>query len=296
MESNENLDFAQRLEIFFGETSETLCHVYARLQTSEIPPDLQLSGSLTGPSCLYAQTLPATFRWVDRGPGPSLLAEALVPEPCFWTPEMPHLYQAVVQLRQGSRVLARAERPLGIRRLGVHHRNLLYDGKRWVLRGMHGDASPASDLSPWHAADMAMIVPNPDDPLCREASRQGVLLVAELGAVDVHEIARLSRWPAVGIVTLPDLPTLDLGGLAHNLLLAQRILPEQPLALRPWAQLACRELGRPEEFLGRTEPCPVPVIALRSAGKPTSIAQGRALCDLLQRDLAGRGDFAGYMV
>ena len=43
------------------------------------------------------------FAFVDRGPGASLLAEAIVPEPCFWTPEMPHLYQAEVQLRRGGR-------------------------------------------------------------------------------------------------------------------------------------------------------------------------------------------------
>ncbi len=289
-------DFADRLEIFFGEASDTLCHVYARLRGPEAGQGLQLAGSLSGPSCLYAQTLPATFRWVDRGPGPSLVAEAIVPEPCFWTPEMPHQYQADVQLRQGSHVLSRAQRPLGIRRLGVHNRDLVFDGKRWVLRGMHGDAWPPIDLSPWHESDVAMIVHNPDDALCREASRMGVFLVAALEAGDPREIARLSRWPAVGIVSLPNLPTLDLGGLAHNLLLAQRIAPEQPLAPQPWAQLAVCEMGQSEALGGRTETCPIPVIAQRSTGERATIAQGRARCDLLQRDLAGRGEFAGYIV
>ena len=69
---------------------------------------LQLTGTLAGPSCLYAKTLQATFSLVDRGPGESLLAEAIVPEPCFWTPEMPQLYQADVQLRRRGEILAHA--------------------------------------------------------------------------------------------------------------------------------------------------------------------------------------------
>jgi hypothetical protein len=286
-------DFADRLEIFFGEASDTQCHVYARLRGPEAGQGLQLSGSLTGPTCTYAQTLPARFAFKDRGPGASVLAEAIVPEPCFWTPEMPHLYQAEVQLLQDGRALARAERPLGIRRLGVHNRHLIYDGKRWVLRGMQSGASPPIDLNSWHESDLAMIVHDPDDALCREASHMGVFVVAALEAGQLGEIARLSRWPAVGIVTLPNMPTLDSGGLAHNLLLAQRIAAEPPSAPQPWAQLAVCEMGRSDD---RIEPLSIPIIAFRATGGRSSVVQGRAKCDLLQRDLAGRGEFAGYIV
>ncbi len=62
------------------------------------------------------------------------MAAAIVPEPCFWTPDMPQIYQAIVELRQAGNVVARAERIVGMRTLGATGRKLFYDGKRWVLR------------------------------------------------------------------------------------------------------------------------------------------------------------------
>ena len=92
-------DFSDRLEIFFGEGHDAIAHVYARLRGRTTADDFQLAGRLTGPTCLYAETLPATLSFVDRGPGNSLVAATIVPEPCFWTPDMPQVYQAVVELR-----------------------------------------------------------------------------------------------------------------------------------------------------------------------------------------------------
>src|SRR4029077_16217650 len=98
---------------------------------------------------LYAKTLQATYSFVDRGIGNSLLAEAIVPEPCFWTPEMPQLYQADVQLRRGGEMLAHASRIFGVRRLGAQRRKLVFDGKGWVLRAVSRDEALTMELSQW---------------------------------------------------------------------------------------------------------------------------------------------------
>ncbi len=292
-----NTDFADRLEVFFGDANDAISHVYARLRGSEAVEGWQLAGSLTGPSCLYAETLPATFSFVDRGPGKSLLAEALVPEPCFWTPDMPQQYRAKLQLRQDGRVVASAERSIGLRTLGAHGRKLIYDGKRWVLRGICKDELPAIRLADWREGCAAMVVYSPDDALCQEASRVGVLIVAQLDAPNVTEIQRLSRWPAVAIVGLPSKSAIDLQGLAHNLLLAERFAPGQPVEPAPWAQIAICETSHDQAIESRTAQCPLPIIATRIGCQELStIAEGRALCDLLQRDLAGRVEVSGYIV
>jgi hypothetical protein len=240
--------FDDALELFFGEASDARCRVYARLaeesRTAKAPSpcplpkgedfeaasndpllaELQLAGTVSGPVCPYAQTLPASFALSDRGPGTALLAEALVCDPCFWTPQLPYLYQVVVELRRGAQVIERAQRPFGIRRLGAQGRNLIFERKRWVLRGIAADEltvadsvenrlgegdspvlprdHPADgarrktgtvsaglgigfDLAEWREASVAMVVKCPDDALCREASQVGVLLVAEIsGSID----------------------------------------------------------------------------------------------------------------
>jgi hypothetical protein len=300
----DDANFAERLELLFGRASDTVAYVYARLPEMKADGAYQLSGRLSGPACLYAQTLPARFRLVDRGPGPSLLAVATVPEPCFWTPRMPHLYQADVELRRGSEVLARTSRSFGIRTLGCAGRSLMFDAKRWVLRAASCDEVPTTTMAECREASTAMVVQNPADELCREASHVGVLLVAQLDAPDLREIRRLSRWPAVGMVVLSNTDQATgsaLAELGHNLLFAERFGLGNPVEPAPWAQVALVDVGAVDELAALTGNSDFPLIAVRQGEAFASVAAARAACDRLQRDLAGRddlvgADWAGYVV
>jgi hypothetical protein len=289
-------DFSERVEIFFGEASDAQCRVYARLRGPEARAGLRLAGSMTGPNCLYAETLPATFDFADRGPGDSLVAAALVPEPCFWTPEMPHQYRVDLRLERNGDVLARACRPLGIRTLGAAGHSLLFDGERWVLRGVRARGTKLDELATWHESDTVLLVDNPDDALCREASRVGVLIVAVLDSPDFATVERLSRWPAVGIVALAGGAPVDLNGLAHNMLLAQCFAAGKPVVPEPWAHIGLCEIDRADQIGAGVVDCRVPVLAMRASGHVGGPAEGRALCDRLQRDLAPHAQFAGYIV
>jgi len=84
--------------------------------------------------------------------------------------------------------------------------------------------------------------------------------------------------------------------VAHNLILAQRFSPDEPIVPATWAQALLCDTDNPETLAGKVRDCHLPVIALRSAGKLATIEDARRQCDRLQRDLAGRGDFAGYLV
>src|SRR3954471_17984228 len=95
-------DFPESLELFFGDANPAETRVYARCATGSLKAGQQrpqITGILTGPFCEYAQTLAATIPFVDAGPGKSSLAQAIVPDPCFWTPELPYLYRAHLELR-----------------------------------------------------------------------------------------------------------------------------------------------------------------------------------------------------
>jgi Glycosyl hydrolases family 2 len=288
-------DFGQRLEIFTGAASESMCRVYARLGPPEASSGLQIAGTLTGPRCTYAETLPAGYAFVDRGPGVFVFAEALVPEPCYWTPAMPHLYDADVQLLDRGRVVARAKRIFGLRRLGAVRHNLVFDGRTAVLRGVLAEEVPETELSAWHAAETAMLAHNPSDALCDAASRAGVLVVAELGKNEVRQIERIRRWPAVGMIAVSGGSALDLRGEGQNVLLADRLATAAPLLPAAWADAILLETTAGAAIEGLAD-CPVPVLAFRHAGSLPGVADGRRHCDLLQRDLAQHGQFAGYIV
>lgn len=283
------------LSLFFGDASDALCRIYARAEGEGT-----LTGTLTGPYCDYAQTLPAKFPLVDRGPGPYLLAEAIVPEPCFWTPGLPQYYLAEVQLRRGDQVVASVQRPLGIRRLGASGRNLLFERKRYVLRGVSKTLAPRVNLAEWREAGAVMLVDKPDDQLCAEASRLGVLLVARVPAVRLEcDIRRLGQHAAVGMVivdgTLADAKSLH--AMAPNLLFAQSFAANETIAPASWAQVAWCEVGERAHFGKRTKDCRVPMIAVSSLpADDASLVSARAACDALQAALAPQGDFAGYFV
>ncbi|HTM54635.1 MAG TPA: hypothetical protein VL175_11435 [Pirellulales bacterium] len=288
-------EFAERLELFFGDASDAQARVYAQFQTSE-REGLTLAGRLRGPTCAYADTLQTTLQFVDRGPGPSLLAEAYLLEPSYWTPDFPHLYRAELELRRGSEVIARTERPFGLRPLGAIGRKLVLDSRRWVLRGLLADETQNTDLPSWRASSMAMVVHNPSDELCDEASRLGVLLVAELAAEHTNEIERLSRWAAVGMIILPQGAAGPRERRTTNLILAERFDGMGPLSPRPWAQAVIGEVNDVETFAAHVSDCSLAVIACRAAGPLRSVSHGRAFCDALQSDLAGRAELAGYIV
>jgi hypothetical protein len=112
-----------RVELFFGEATDTQCRIYARAPRDTSVDDLRLMGTISGPQSMYAQTLPATFSFSDRGPGPTLLAEVILPDPCFWTPETPQLYQVNIELHRAGDVVVSERRMFGIRRLGVQGDN-----------------------------------------------------------------------------------------------------------------------------------------------------------------------------
>ncbi len=110
---------APSIDISVGDVNDVEARVFARYVSAAESGDAEaeqvvLRGTLRGPYCEQSRTLPAEIMFRDTGrPG---LVEALVPDPCTWSPELPHLYQADVEARQGQRVLAEYHGTIGLRR------------------------------------------------------------------------------------------------------------------------------------------------------------------------------------
>ncbi len=297
--------------IFVGDANDAEARVYAMLPRTGLPEDARLSGELAGPYCRYSQTLPARIRFLDRGPGATLLAEAIVPDPCFWTPDLPFMYSAELRIVSGdagsSSVPLLERRPVAIRRLGVRDASIYLDAKRFVLRGLRRPGAAIEELKDARSAGTALYVDHASNDFLREASEEGVPLVLNLqsrrqpaaGSDDLTrvsaDLARVGRWPAVAIVVLDGgLPVgRELRQLARNTLLAHNITNGQPDRLAPWAHL----FWWPTEIELRsaiTLPNTVPIVAFRDGGACATIEEGRLRCDRLQADLASFGDFAGY--
>lgn len=306
-----------QLEIFFGDANNAEARIYARLPCNAAPSGSKLAGRVVGPQCAYASTLSASIGInpkrpqmeaanvasgaAPRAPGPDLLAEAIVPDPCFWSPELPFLYRVEVELREGADLLASTAHPLGIRPLGARGRKLLLEGKPWVVRGVEQSAVPPAELNHWRAVDTAMVVEAPSDELCAEASRLGAWLLARIDGDAVQlaaELRRLARWPCVAMIVVEagaELPEAAVRR-ARNVLLAQHFGPGAAVAPAAWAEAVVCEDSDPAVFASRSSGASLPVIAQQAGRWHDDLSAARRACDELQRALAGHGDFAGYLV
>ncbi len=309
------------LDLFYGELTDTLAKVYVRAAAVGLE-GAHLTGTVRGPACELAQTLAFDVTLVpapNAAEGDSaLLAMATLPDPCPWTPELPMVYEVAVQVTgESGKLLFEAKRSLGLRPLGPRGKDLLLDGRRWVMRGARakhiegalesGNDTSADEIDAWREAHAICVVNNPSDAFCAAASRRGVMLVVMLDAEDRNQaegqLRRLARWPAVGIVALPSKSPVEetIRQAAPNALLAEFVQAGDESVttdhnVAAWADVVLCEGGAAaigQLSLDRT----IPLLGLRSSDQTyADVAEARAACDSFQAELAPFGDFAGYLL
>jgi hypothetical protein len=111
------------IEITVGDVNDVEARVFARYiaadeQSGDIAAPIVLHGTLRGPHCETAHTLPAVFmfRAVPSASPPE--AEAIVTDPCIWSNELPHLYKCDVAAKQGHEIIAEYHGDVGFRQRG----------------------------------------------------------------------------------------------------------------------------------------------------------------------------------
>lgn len=287
------------LDVFFGELSVHRASIYARLPRPIDDAGLKITGHVRGPRCRLAQTLPVNANLVDLGGGPTLLARAVMPEPNFWSPDNPSIYDVTVNLQQHGKILATARRSVGLRALGVRDRRLHFEGKNWVLRGVAAASTIASHPADWHSVSSAYVAEHNIDRFV-ETSELGVLAIAPIDADgDISlQLRRLALHPAaaLAVIRIPPGKQFKLTGIAPNIILAQTLPAFGTFEPQAWAQAIWAETTDANTLTQLQTMFEIPIIAVRPLTTPQPLANARAACDELQRDIASLGQFAGYVV
>lgn len=289
------------LDVFYGDLTPARAYVYARLPRPADDAGLTLVGQVRGPRCRLAHTLPVTSPLIDLGPGPTLLAQALIPDPVFWSPDLPAIYDVTVNLLRGTEIIATAQRQIGLRSLGVRGRNLFLNGKRWVLRGVHEYATRSSAIEQWHEVQAAYATDSFQTANLSLASECGVLAIVHVAdpCNDSHQrIRQLATFPAAAIAIIDEPLPADFRNseVAPNLLFAQWIDAECRWPRQSWADLLVVDVDDPALAVEALTLGDLPVITVRNIRPAADLPAARAACDALQRDLAPLGQFAGYVV
>lgn len=292
------MPLADDIDIFCGHVTQHSARVYARLNDRPGGGEWSISGHVRGPFCMGVRTLPLTASLQDMGEGETLLASCAIPDPSAWTPLSPSHYVVRVDLRRNGELQESIERQLGIRTLGARGRDLRWQAKRWVLRGICVAEEAIGDLEQWRQHNAIPVVSSPTEVLLEQASDQGPLLAVELGIdANAAELRRLSEFPAVGMAILHTScdNASNLNSLAPNILFAQATQVGDA-APAEWADFLLCDAKSPDQLREQVATSSLPIVAVRRVAKHGSFLDNRAECDRLQRDLAAIGDFAGYVV
>jgi hypothetical protein len=293
----------------FAESVHVACHFATEhesrltVKSDAATKDVTYSGSLTGPYCAHARTLAAEHAVSTiQDAASQSVGEITVVDPCYWTPQLPFLYTLDLEMRSARGNAQTMQRSIGLRRWQASGPNVRLERERFVLRGAMAPTADAAMLSRARDCEVAILVRAPDDDFCREASRVGVALVAEMrsaGPSLERELLRVSQHPAVLIVLVDEppgslrSPSLSLPLIANALRATDdRTLLSDP----PWANVLAVELQADQRPPAWIAACGKPAIAIRRSAAYADIRRARNACDRLQADLAPQFNLAGYFV
>ena len=118
------------IEIVVGEVNDVEAHVYARYNVESDDArggaeHIEMTGTLRGPYCETSRTLPAEFAFKSVG---TALAEAVIPDPCQWSQELPHVYRAHIVAKQDGRIIGQYEGQIGLRRTTPRRSGIEFPG------------------------------------------------------------------------------------------------------------------------------------------------------------------------
>jgi hypothetical protein len=317
------------LSLILGRCDSLRAEVFLRasLPAGVTPTVAVITGSLKGPECRRAITLPVTATFLplpgDASHVGSIVARAVLTEPSYWTPELPSLYQLTARLMVNGSEIATCVRPVGLRRFGVRGRSLWLDGRRFVPRGL-AMFERDIDVGRFREASLTAMVADPSEEFLKQCDAEGVPVIAILvdagGAPTAVDVAaeRITRWAWHASVLMAIVPSAVCDGdrdciadatrgSKGTLLLAQEVdgsTPPPSTAITADALLVSLAANAVPHPAWRTTPPEVPLLARRPHAPGAEVS--RSPCDSLQAGLAAwrsgdkthgaAWDWAGYCV
>jgi len=291
-----------------SEQTESSARVFLEFPTEA--GNRSLTGKLVGPHCEYARTLPAEFSFAEFSPPDIGIFSDLnrpkyttqVIDPCYWTPELPFLYdlQVSLQMENGQNVEYQAK--IGLTRWECHWRNLRLESRRIVLRGASIEQPSTDSIPAARAANTALLVDRYDRTFCDVADQIGVIVCLDLRTAGDSLRSILSQINSSTSVFLVLISSdqrrqKNLDNLwPSNCIVAEFLSTTSPEDYTDLGTVVAFELRgeeRPPSWIAKA---PRPVIVIRRGEDYADLTAARAACDRLQAELAPEFDLAGYFV
>ena len=318
-----NMPSTCQATVFYDEVGEASARLYAlaaptiddRLLTVDELAQCRFDCRVEGPTCRYSTTLQSRITLKHRGVTtwgdiPAVMAEGILPDPCPWSSELPFLYRVIGTVRIGERSVAEINQTFGIRPLSTVLNRFVLNGKKWVPRIIQRSlVTPGVSIAEWRDAAATMYIVGDKPDVFAEASEFGVpvMVMVPWGGgsptAALNLLRDTSRYPAVVLAELEtdrSVPDKFVSAARNTLLL------RWGTKFWPWEDSEDQQVDRAHGLVFVPDVPPAELPSIWKSGKPAiafqqppkqfTLADARAECDTLQRNLAGTCDPAGYMV
>lgn len=222
-------------------------------------------GSVRGPFCRFSRTLPTTHQITD--------GDAVIVDPCYWTPSMPFRYEITLQVDGVDGITRDPTFLWGMRWCVPHKQDLRLNGKRFVVRAIQ-PKHLEFDLSLLRELSCALMIDSPSDELCESASDLGVVII-DSSTESANLVREMNRHASVHFACTTTSTRSDVLSASYDAHSNSHIIVATE--------------GNEMESGDR------PTFVQRQIASG-DITDMRRACDSLQRDLAKFGQFAGYVI
>jgi hypothetical protein len=264
--------------------------VWISVRPDQLTSTTQVEGRLVGPRCSYSSTVEVAYplREASREYAttgfPGLALRCIIPEPSYWDPASPFLYQVVLELRQGGQSCERRSFTYGLRRLQLGPKGLLWNSAALTIRGLECGHCSEQDALKFRQAGYNTLL-SPVTPESAEiwdlADRFGFLMIGRLTVKDKSREVLLGHPSCLGWIASSewlDHPLASIGLPFHKI--------EGQLLGIELRQAPTVQLAKDFEFIAAEEKA-LPV--LRHLNRPAIILGG-------QPDTAeGAGSMLGWI-
>jgi hypothetical protein len=163
------------------------------VRPERVTPATAIKGRLMGPRSPYANTVEIAYPLRELARTDHILLRVLIPEPNFWQPKSPLLYEGPLELWEGDERCDQITLRHGIRTVQLSERGLRVNGQPLRLQGVCADTFTEADARRWRNEQINFVLtPARDDTVepLTIADRFGLFV---LGRID--EPHHWPRWP-----------------------------------------------------------------------------------------------------
>jgi Glycosyl hydrolases family 2 len=157
-----------------------------------ITPGTHIKGRLMGPRSPYAGTVEIAYPFRELARTDHILLRVLIPEPNFWEPKTPLLYEGPLELWQDDQRIEQIRLRHGIRTVQLGAQGLRVNGKPCRLNGVCADTFTEADATHWHGDGINLVLtPARDDhmELWQLSDRFGLFVLGR-----IEEPHQWPRW------------------------------------------------------------------------------------------------------